>query len=311
MQLIRGLYNLPSHFHDCVATMGNFDGMHRGHQAILTELITQAQARQLPAVVIVFEPQPREFFTPQQAPARLLRLVEKIQFLQGMPIDYVLCLRFTQSFAQQTASDFVQSVLVDAIGARLLIIGEDVRFGYQRQGNVQLLRSLGANNAMDVMVMPTIHQQDKRASSTWVRQALAHGNLSLARQLLERDYSLWGRVVRGQQRGRTIGVPTANIQLKRGVIPLSGVYAVHVEHAQQRYRGIANIGSRPTVGGGLPQLEAHLFDFDGDLYGKRLRVTFLHKLRDEQRFASFELLKTQIWQDIAAARAVLAEFKLS
>ncbi len=305
MQLIRGLSNvLPMH-HGCVATIGNFDGMHCGHQAMLTELTKQATAQQLPAMLIMFEPQPREFFNSSSAPARLMRLPEKIRFLQTVAIDYVLVLRFNNAMAQQTADTFVRSVLFDNLGVRLLILGEDFCFGYQRQGDLQLLRTMGASHGMDVMVMPTLCRNDKRVSSTWVRDALVSGDLATVRTLLGRDYSLFGRVVLGQQRGRTINVPTANIRLKRLTPPIAGVYVVRVHSDYGIHNGVANVGVRPTVGGTQPGLEVHLFDFDRDLYGKSIQVTFLAKLRDEQRFASFDLLKAQIQHDIAAARALL------
>jgi len=304
MQLVRGLHNLRPQHRGCVATIGNFDGVHRGHQAILARLHERAAELGLPSCVVIFEPQPREFFTPDTAPPRLSRLREKLELLAAEGVDRVLCLAFNRRFCQLSAQAFVQSVLVEGLGVRHLEVGDDFRFGCDRAGDFAFLQQSGAVQGFTVEAATTVVVDDLRVSSTRLRAALHHGDLALAERLLGRPFSLCGRVLHGQKLGRQLGAPTANVQLKRRRVPLGGVYLVSTELDGQFRTGVANIGVRPSVSGdGRAHLEMHLLDFAGDLYGRHIRVTFHHKLRDEERFSSLDALKAAIDADIAAARA--------
>lgn len=303
MQLVRGLHNLRPRHRGCVATIGNFDGVHRGHQAILKRLRERAAELKLPSCVVIFEPQPREFFTPGQAPARLTRLREKLQLLDEQGIDLVLCLAFNRRLRELSAAEFVHATLVEGLGVKHLEVGDDFRFGCDRAGDFNFLLQAGALEGFSVEAARTIELDGERVSSSRLRRTLAMGDLQLAQRLLGRPFSLTGRVLHGQKLGRQLGAPTANIQLKRLSTPLSGVFTVSTEIDGQVFRGVANIGMRPTVeSDGKPHLEVHLPDFQGDLYGRLLCVTFHWKLRDEQRFASLEALKAAIEADISAAR---------
>ena len=304
MQLVRGLHNLRPEHRGCVATIGNFDGVHRGHQAILARLRDRARELGLPTCVVIFEPQPREYFAPETAPARLARLRDKVQLLAAEGIDLVLCLAFNQRLSQLSADEFVKTIVVDGLGVRHLEVGDDFRFGCDRAGDFDFLVEAGKRYGFTVEAANTVVQDGLRVSSTKVRTALANADFALAAHLLGRPYTITGRVLHGQKLARQLGTPTANIQLKRRRIPLSGVYLTSAEIDGKRWPGVANIGVRPTVAGdGRPHLEIHLLDFAGDLYGRRLTVEFHQKLREEQRSASLEALKSAIDADIAAARA--------
>ncbi|HHJ4328492.1 TPA: bifunctional riboflavin kinase/FAD synthetase, partial [Klebsiella pneumoniae] len=274
-----------------MATIGNFDGLHRAHQAIVQRLRERARALGVPCCVVIFEPQPREFFTPQTAPVRLSRLREKLELLAAMGVDQVLCLAFNRHLGELSAADFIDQVLVRGLRVRHLEIGDDFRFGAARSGDFGLLQQAGRAHGFSVEAALTVQQDGRRVSSTWLREALAAGDLALAERLLGRRYSLSGTVLHGQKLARQLGTATANVQLKRSRAPLCGVFAVRVELSGRMLPGVANIGVRPSVAGdGRPHLEVHLLDFAGDLYGRHLRVEFCHKLRDEQRFASLEAL---------------------
>ncbi|MFK3799926.1 MULTISPECIES: bifunctional riboflavin kinase/FAD synthetase [unclassified Pseudomonas] len=304
MQLVRGLHNLRPQHRGCVATIGNFDGVHRGHQAILARLRERAVELGLPSCVVIFEPQPREFFAPETAPARLARLRDKVDLLAAEGIDLVLCLTFNQQLSKLRATEFVDTVLIDGLGVKHLEVGDDFRFGCDRIGDFDFLQRVGAEKGFSVEAAQTVEIDGVRVSSTQVRNALAAGDFSLAEHLLGRPFEITGRVLHGQKLARQLGTPTANVQLKRRRVPLSGVYLVSAEVDGKVWPGVANIGVRPTVAGdGRPHLEIHLLDFAGDIYGRRLTVVFHQKLRDEQRFASLEALKTAIDADVAAARA--------
>ncbi|SDG51281.1 riboflavin kinase / FMN adenylyltransferase [Pseudomonas benzenivorans] len=304
MQLVRGLHNLRPQHRGCVATIGNFDGVHRGHQAILARMRERAAELGVPCCVVIFEPQPREFFAPDTAPARLSRLRDKLALLAAEGVDRVLCLAFNRRLRELSAAEFVQKVLVDGLGIQHLEVGDDFRFGCDRAGDFAFLAQAGAREGFTVEAAATVELDGVRVSSTGVREALAAGDFALAEHLLGRPFQIVGRVLHGQKLGRLLAAPTANIQLKRCRVPLSGVYLVSTEIDGQPWPGVANIGVRPSVAGdGQAHLEVHLLDFAGDLYGRRLTVAFHHKLRDEQRFASLEALKTAIAADIAAARA--------
>ncbi|MEW6310351.1 MAG: bifunctional riboflavin kinase/FAD synthetase [Pseudomonadota bacterium] len=303
MQLVRGLHNLRPRHRGCVATIGNFDGVHRGHQAILARLRERAAELGLPSCVVIFEPQPREFFAPDKAPARLTRLREKLCLLEQQGIDQVLCLAFNRRLRELSAAEFVHAVLVEGLAVRHLEVGDDFRFGCDRAGDFDFLLRAGAAEGFSVEAATTIEVDGQRVSSTRLREVLARGDLQAAQALLGRPFSLTGRIVHGQKLGRQLGAPTANVQLKRRSTPLSGVYMVSLVLDGSPHPGVANIGMRPSVrSDGQPHLEVHLLDLQADLYGRRAQVVFHHKLRDEQRFASLEALKAAISADIAAAR---------
>jgi riboflavin kinase/FMN adenylyltransferase len=304
MQLVRGLHNLRPQHRGCVATIGNFDGVHRGHQAILARLRERAVELGLPSCVVIFEPQPREFFAPDTAPARLARLRDKLDLLASEGVDLVLCLAFNQRFSKLSAAEFVDTVLIDGLGVKHLEVGDDFRFGCDRVGDFDFLQKVGAEKGFTVEAAQTVEIDGVRVSSTKVRTALAAADFALAEHLLGRPFEISGRVLHGQKLARQLGTPTANVQLKRRRVPLTGVYLVSTQIDGKAWPGVANIGVRPSVAGdGRPHLEIHLLDFTGDIYGRRLTVVFHQKLRDEQRFASLEALKTAIDADVAAARA--------
>lgn len=306
MQFIRGLHNIqPAHQH-AIVTIGNFDGVHKGHQKILQKVAIKAKQQQLASLLITFEPQPAEFFLKHNAPARLTNFREKLMALRAMPIDYVLCMNFNQKFADLSANDFIQKILVEKLKVKTLVTGEDFQFGNNRQGNINLLKEAALKFDFSVVTLESIMNHDERISSTKIRDLLQKGELAQVQQLLGREYGMQGRVVYGDQRGRLLGFPTANIHIKRAVLPLTGVYAVKAQDEQGYIRfGVANIGKRPTVCGEQAKLEVHLFDYEGDLYHQRLQVNFIHKIRDEQRFASLDELKQQIALDEARARGLL------
>jgi len=297
---IRGLHNLRPWHRGCVATIGSFDGVHLGHQAILRQLKQAADAHQLPSTVIVFEPQPHEFFSGEKAPARLMRLREKIQALFAAGVDRVLCVRFTESLRSLSADEFIEQVLVRGLGIKHLVIGDDFRFGCDRKGDFQLLQRAGNHYGFSVSDTCTLLLHGERVSSTRIRHLLELGDFAQAEELLGRPYSITGRVGYGQQLGRKLGVPTANIHLWRYRSPLHGVFAVTaIMKDQLIYQGVANVGVRPTVAGDQkPLLEVHLFDFADVIYGSIIEVVFHQKLRDEKKFASLEDLKTQLQLDI-------------
>lgn len=303
MKFIRGIHNLREQHRGCVLTIGNFDGVHRGHQALLARLCEEGRQRNLPVVVMIFEPQPLELFAADKAPVRLTRLRDKVRYLSEAGVDAVLCVRFDRRFAAQTAESFVADLLVDKLDVKFLAVGDDFRFGAGRQGDFLLLQTAGVNYGFDVISTQTFCDDGIRISSTAVRQALAEDDLALAASLLGHPYSISGRVVHGDALGRTLGFPTANLPLRRYVSPVKGVYAVEVHGLGDKpLPGVANIGTRPTVAGLRQQLEVHLLDVAMDLYGRHIEVTIAKKIRNEQRFASLDALKEQIAKDVVSAR---------
>ena len=303
MKLIRGLYNLDTFEKGCVATIGNFDGVHIGHQQLLSVLKQKAGEVKLPTVVVLFEPQPFEYFADYDAPARLTKLRGKLVLLKEMGVDYVLCLRFNQALIDLPPEVFVQQILVDKLKVSAVMIGDDFRFGQRRRGDFALLQRLAQQHHFDVTRMPTVECLGGRVSSTRIRHALASADMELAATFLGRPFTMAGRVAHGDKRGRLIGFPTANIYLHRKSVPLSGVFIV-IAHGirNESVKGVANIGNRPTVDGTRSLLEVHLFDFDQDIYGKHVRIEFIKKLRDEKRYDSFEILKEQIFKDAKEAK---------
>ncbi len=305
MQLIRGLGNLPQNLHACALTIGNFDGVHLGHQAILRHLRTKADELHLPMVVMLFEPQPREYFCAENAPARLMRLRDKLRYLKQAGVDMVIVAKFDRTFADLPAQQFIEDWLVRKLNVTFLSIGDDFKFGAKRQGNFKLLQQAGEKFGFTVEDSRSFCLDELRISSTAIREALANDDLTLAEKLLGRPYRILGRVIHGNELGRTIGFPTANIRLHRQVNPVKGVYAVKVRlKSGAFFNGVANIGTRPTINGVNQLLEAHLFDFQGDLYGEWLDVELCHKIRNEMKFPSFDDLKAQIAQDVETAKNV-------
>lgn len=308
MRLIRGLHNLERNPTGCAATIGNFDGVHLGHQAVLGQLAERAGSLGLSTTVITFEPQPQEYFAPAHAPPRLTRLREKITALRRYSVDSVLCLRFNQKLAALTAEEFVQRILVDGLQVKYLVVGDDFRFGHGREGDFTYLQQAGERHGFQVAHMHTFEIDGVRVSSTRIRQALEAGDMLQAERLLGRPYRMLGRVAHGDKRGRTIGFPTANIFLHRHRTPVQGVYAVEVFGLNpEPLQGVANVGTRPTVDGTRSLLEINLFDFDQQVYGEYVAVDFLHKLRPERKFESFDALKQQIERDVIEAKRFFAE----
>jgi len=311
MRLIRGLTNLK-HFsqqpeaplaNGCVATIGNFDGVHLGHQTIIDQVREKAIELGVPSVVMVFEPQPREFFQGDEAPPRLMPFRQKFEALLNSGIDIVLCLRFDEKFRSYSGMSFIEDLLIKGLGVHHLVVGDDFRFGCDRTGDFALLRRVGEERGFSVENTRTVEVAGDRVSSTRIRQVLGENRLSDAEDMLGHPYRIRGRVVYGQQLGRQIGAPTANVLLPH-MPALRGVYVVFVTLADGRVLdGAANIGLRPTVDGKRPSLEVHLLDFAGTLYGQRIDVVFRHFLRDEVKFDSVDDLKHQIARDFEDARA--------
>lgn len=308
LKLIRGLINIPANFPGCVATIGNFDGMHLGHQTLIRQTLQQAQQRNLPSVLITFEPQPNEFFTQKNSPARLMCLREKWRLLQSFSLDYLLCLHFDQKVADLSPTDFIQKILVQKLKVVHVVVGDDFHFGNHRSGDIETLQQEGQRWNFTAQGMEAYKINHKRVSSSDIRLALKSGNTAQARTFLGRSYCIYGRVAHGQKRGRMIGFPTANLFLHRKVVAVDGVYAVKIQGITTGdLYGVANVGTRPTVDGTHSLLEVHIFDFNHDIYGQYISVEFVKKLRDEKRYESFELLKQQILKDADDARSYFAD----
>ena len=288
----------------CALTIGNFDGVHRGHQAMLARLKAAALERGLPAAVMTFEPHPREVFTPQQAPARLTSLREKIELFKQHGIERLVLVRFSRRFAQLSPQAFIQQILLDGVQARWVLIGDDFKFGAKRAGDLDVLRQAGQQFGFAVENLGSVLVDDERVSSTAVRAALAQGNMAQARRYLGRPYSISGRVVHGDKLGHTLGYPTANVQMKHNKPPLAGIFAVELAGLDgSRLPGVASLGVRPTVKtNGAATLEVHIFDFHERIYGAHVRVDFLHKLRDEEKFPDLPSLIAQIERDVDEAK---------
>lgn len=291
-----------------VATIGNFDGLHRGHAALLARVEAAAREQGQREAVVSFEPLSREFFAPECAPTRIYSASERLRILKRYAPDVVWLLRFNRALVEMSAESFVDRILSQGLAARRVIVGEDFRFGRNREGDTQRLAELGRMHGFAVEIAPTVTVDGDRISSTLVRAALGRADFARAEALLGRPYTIYGRVVRGSRLGHRLGYPTANIRLHRRRPPVHGIFAVRVDGpGLDGRRGVASLGCRPTVaGGGETLLEVHLFDFQGDLYGSHLEVRFVAKLREEQRFDSLETMIEQMDRDAARARAVLA-----
>lgn len=279
----------------CALAIGNFDGMHLGHQALLKRLVETAKSLNLTSAVMTFEPHPREFFAPDSAPARLCSMREKLEHFANAGVEKTYVCRFNRKFAKVSAEEFMQDILRDALNAQAILVGEDFRFGALRRGSIIDFVEAKFN----LVGLPQVSLDGERVSSTRVRAALAAGRLQEAASLLGRPYSISGKVVHGAKRGRQLGFPTANIHMRHERPALTGVYAVKLDGLPS----VANLGVRPTIGG-VPKLllEVHILDFDGDLYDRHVHVEFLHKIRDEMKFDGLEALKAQIAADIVVAR---------
>lgn len=306
MRIVRGLINARPADRGCVVAIGTFDGMHLGHQAIFARVTGRARDLGVPPAVLTFEPSPREYLDPDNAPPRLMRLRDKSRALGGYGIDRVLLLRFDQRLRSWDGPEFIERVLHNGFGVRHVVVGAGFTFGRRRSGDIELLRQFGAMQGFGVDVVAPLELDGERVSSTQVREALVAGQTDRVRRLLGRDFRMSGRVISGRKLGRTLGYATANMRLHRRVSPVAGVYAVRVGGAGEgTLPGVASVGVRPTLGGGEPLLEVHLFDFGGDLYGRYLDVDFVAKLRDEVHFPSVEAMIRRIDADASAARQIL------
>ncbi len=310
MKLIRGLYNLREPLPESAVTIGNFDGVHRGHQLVIAQLKRVAAAAGLPSVVIIFEPQPIEYFAPERAPKRLARFREKIAYLKAQQIDYLLCLHFNHELAEQSAEDFVQKILCASLNTRHLVVGDDFHFGKNRQGNFAFLQQNSERFGFSVDETETLMFDGGRVSSTRIRHCIEAGDFETAAELLGRPYSLSGRVAHGQKLGRQLGYPTINIKMGDKTLIVKGIFAVRVTGIDNRVlEGVASIGTRPTVAGVDTILEVYILDFDQDVYGYSVEVEFLHKIRDEQKFDSLEELSEHIGRDTENAIAYFRQGK--
>ena len=307
MEFIRGLYNLKPEHRGCVATIGNFDGVHLGHQRVLRQVKLKALMQGLPAVVVLFEPQPLEYFAKDQAPRRITRLREKLLLLEQHGIDRVLCLRFDAKLLSLSPHDFIQQLLVSGLAVSHFVVGDDFRFGKGRMGNYGLLQSEGLIHGFDVENTQTCELDGERVSSTRIRNALEVHDLAAVRRFIGRPFIVTGKVAYGQQLGRKLGVPTANIRLQKPRPALQGVYATLVHGLLDKpIASVANIGYRPTLVGVQPQLEVHLFDFSNDFYGKTISVEICQFIRSEKKFEGLTQLQTQIKLDMQTAKDFFA-----
>ncbi len=304
MRLIRGFSDRQPFSKGCVLTIGNFDGVHLGHRAVIQTLAERAKELNLSTTIMLFEPQPLEYFLADNAPSRLMRLREKILALNELPIDNIVIVRFNRMLANFEPEEFIQNILVSKLNVKHLVIGDDFHFGKARRGNFNLLKEQGELLGFSVEKSTSYLLSDLRVSSTLIRDVLNEDNLTEARRLLGQDYSICGRVAQGDKLGRTLGFPTANIKMLRRNTPIRGVFAVTMTGIDNReFQGVANVGIRPTIEGNHKViLETHLFNFDQDIYGRYVSVQFKQKLRHEMRFNSLEQLQAQIRLDVIAAK---------
>ena len=304
MRLIRGLSHLEPFENGCVLTIGNFDGLHLGHRTVIKKLAERGERLGLPVVIMVFEPQPLEYFLGDNSPSRLMRLREKVIEFAKLPVDNLLIVRFNRYFANCDAEQFIDDILIKKLNVKHLVIGDDFHFGKARRGNFALLKEKGKRYGFSVEDTGSYQVAGLRISSTLIRDALGEGDLAQAEKLLGRCYSVCGRVAHGDKRGRTLGYPTANIRMFRKNTPVNGVFAVTMTGIDGlEFEGVANVGTRPTFDGGSKVvLETHLFDFDKEIYGRYVEVHFKQKIRDEVRFESLEQLQAQIVKDVAETK---------
>jgi len=307
MKLFRGIHSLRPNTKGCVATIGNFDGLHLGHQKVINILKDKAKQLDLPLVVISFEPLPAEYFMPTP-PTRIYSMRDKVRLLNELGVDQYLCLSFDEKLANMSPKLFVERVILNSLNTKYLAVGDDFRFGHNREGDFQLLLEMGDNDGMQVSDTSTCSYENQRVSSTRIRKSLEAGNITQANNLLGHSYQISGRIRHGDKRGRTIGFPTLNMKLLSNIAPKKGVYAVKV-HGLSRspLLGVANLGNRPTVGGLENRLETHLFDFDKNVYGQIICVELIEFIREEKKFNDFEALKAQILLDANKAKSLLTQ----
>lgn len=311
MKFIRGLHNLQRQRKDCAATIGNFDGVHLGHQKVLEQLKKTAKETGLISTVVIFEPQPIEFFSPEKAPSRLTRLREKLQQFSRHDIDRVVCLNFNEQIANLSAEQFIDDILLNALAVKELIIGDDFHFGKNRQGNFEYLVNVAQDKGFKVEMTHTLNYESERVSSTFIREVLASGEMDKASELLGRPYRISGRVVHGDKRGRKLGFATANIELHRYLSPVVGIFSGRVYGLQDEPLDAAiYVGSRPVYQGEHVILEVHILDYENDIYGRHLQVELLEKLRGEGEFTSEEELVIQIGKDIEACKNSLKQHNI-
>lgn len=308
MHFFRFFHNIRQLDKPSAVAIGSFDGMHLGHQAILNLIKKEAKAKGLLSVVILFEPQPKEYFAPKMAPPRIMRLEDKLLFLADFGIDVVVCLRFDEHLANLSATRFVEEVLINQLKIQYLTVGQDFRFGAKRQGNITLLKQAALVNGFELNTQDDVETNSIRISSTQIRSLINQGDIKQAAKLLGHPLLVSGRITHGQKRGRQIGFPTINIKLKRKMA-FDGVFAVKVQGLDKVYEGVANIGVRPTVDGQRYFLETFIFDFDGDIYGRRVSIKLIAKIRDEMMFDSVVELRSQIEHDTAEAKRILGACK--
>jgi riboflavin kinase / FMN adenylyltransferase len=311
MRVIRGLSQLEPFLNGCVLTIGNFDGLHLGHLAVIKKLAERGATLNLPVVAMVFEPQPLEYFLGDNAPSRLMRLREKVIEFAKLPVDHLVVMRFNRQFANYDAEQFIDDVLIKKLNIKHLVIGDDFHFGKSRRGNFAMLKEMGKKQGYSVEDTGSFQLSGLRISSTLIRDALLEGDLALAEKLLGHCYSICGRVSHGDKRGRTIGYPTANVKLFRKNTPVNGVFAVTMTGIDDlEVEGIANVGIRPTFDGDSKViLETYLFDFDKEIYGRYVEIHFKQKIRDEKRFNSLDELKVQIAEDVIKTKKYFAGLK--
>lgn len=307
MKLIRGSTEISKIENPTIATVGNFDGLHLGHQEIIRYVSKRAKSEGLKSALVSFEPTPKEYFSGEKAPARIYSLRDRFTITRSLGIHHFVCLRFNAYLANMQADDFVDKILVRTLNIKILVVGDDFRFGHNRVGDIQLLRSMGSKLGFEIEDKDTIVLADTRISSSLVRENLSAGEFDKVQTLLGRPFEISGRVFHGDRKGRTIGFPTANISFNRRIPPIRGVFVVTASIGDRSWRGVANVGHRPTVKGLRDQLEVHMFDCDENLYGQRLIVRFHAKLRDEQKFTSLDALKHQISLDVQQAKQYFVE----
>jgi riboflavin kinase / FMN adenylyltransferase len=308
MRLIRGIPHLPVFKNGCVLTIGNFDGVHLGHKAVIEKLAERGNILGLPVVIMIFEPQPLEYFLGDKAPPRLTRLREKVAQFAKLPVDDLVIVRFNKQLANYDAGQFIDEVLIKRLNVKHLVIGDDFRFGKARQGDFAMLKAKSDVHGFKVQDTGSLQVDGLRVSSTLIRNALSKGDLEQAEAMLGYRYSICGRVIHGDKRGRTIGYPTANIRIAINNLPFSGVFAVTMTGIDDlRIEGVANVGVRPTIdGSNKVVLETHLFDFNRDIYGYKVTVQFKQKIRAERRFQTVDELKEQIVDDVVEAKKIFA-----
>ena len=310
MKLIQDIDNITRPYNNAVVTIGNFDGVHKGHRALFREAIDKARAIDGTAVVITFEPHPLKVVSPDRRPPLITLHDQKVELISKTGVDVLVCIPFTPEFAALPANDFIEGILVKTIGMKAIVVGNDYSFGRNREGDIAMLREFGERLGFDVIVPDWIRisaDWKDRVSSTKIRELVMEGNIEDIPMLMDRHYQIRGKVVSGRNRGgKLLGFPTANINLTDELCPKMGVYAVTVEVGETNYKGVANIGYSPTFEDHVFTVEVHILDFEGDIYGSEIRVNFINRLRDEKKFKDIEELSAQIQADIQKARTLLS-----